>query len=566
MSSLSLIVENVVRRTIIRYSYDTYKWVFRPYFIRVRDLQTQTDPLFFWGGNVTMEPTTTLADALLDDLNDLLDSDDDEVDSNKSLSDAGGYDESDEKLSPAEETTMKDEESSRKVDKSVKKSRFLESTNLQRHLETISNLETNQQYLSLPKKEREREDHRLVVQSNKHLANLADEVVRAHGELAIAYKPKFPELEELLPNYIQYLKAVRVIGNNMDMTMVNDELNEILSSNQIITLSVAGSTTSGRPLTEEEMKNVDATASYIEELLEVQNTLIKFVESSMEALAPSICALIGPSTAARLIGLAGGLAELTKIPSCNLQVIGQVKENSTSRAGMSSASTKQHMGVVADCDLVQSAPTHLQKKVLKAVSAKLALAARFDFVNVDTGRTRSANTGLKFRKDLEEKFEKLLEPDKAPTMKALPKPDLTVKKRRGGKRMRRWKERFEETAMMKQANTRAFSTQQGEYGDDAMGITMGLLDTADSGGNIRKVSEKRKMRQANTKASRKRAMILAQQAKNKDGLASSVVFTQSSSMELVNPDANKNRVRDANRKWFTENAGFQSALPKKNLG
>jgi len=129
--------------------------------------------------------------------------------------------------------------------------------------------------------------------------------------------------------------------------------------------------------------------------------------------------------------------------------------------------------------------------------------------------------------------------------------------------MRRWKERFEETAMMKQANTRAFSTQQGEYGDDAMGITMGLLDTADSGGAIRKISEKRKMRQANTKASRKRAMQLAQQAKNKDGLASSVVFTQSSSMELVNPDANKDRVREANRKWFNEHAGFQSALPKK---
>lgn len=129
--------------------------------------------------------------------------------------------------------------------------------------------------------------------------------------------------------------------------------------------------------------------------------------------------------------------------------------------------------------------------------------------------------------------------------------------------MRRWKERFEETAMMKQANTRAFSSQQGEYGDDAMGVTMGLLDTADNGGAIRKVSEKRKMRQANTKASRKRTLTLAQQAKSKDGLASSVVFTQSSSMELVNPDANRNRVREANQKWFKENAGFQSALPKK---
>lgn len=129
--------------------------------------------------------------------------------------------------------------------------------------------------------------------------------------------------------------------------------------------------------------------------------------------------------------------------------------------------------------------------------------------------------------------------------------------------MRRWKERFEETAMMKQANTRAFSNAQGEYGDDAMGITMGLLDTADSGGNIRKTTEQRKMRQANTKASRKKAAQMAQRAQNKDGLASSVVFSQSTSMELVNPDASKDRVREANRKWFNQNAGFQSALPGK---
>jgi U4/U6 small nuclear ribonucleoprotein PRP31 len=143
------------------------------------------------------------------------------------------------------------------------------------------------------------------------------------------------------------------------------------------------------------------------------------------------------------------------------------------------------------------------------------------------------------------------------------RPDLDVKARRGGKRMRRFKERFEETAMMKQANTRAFSSQAGEYGDDAMGITMGLLDTADSGGALRKITEKRKMRQANTKASRKRATQMSQRAQNKDGLASSVVFTQTSSMELVNPDANKDRVREANRKWFSDDAGFQSALPRK---
>lgn len=130
--------------------------------------------------------------------------------------------------------------------------------------------------------------------------------------------------------------------------------------------------------------------------------------------------------------------------------------------------------------------------------------------------------------------------------------------------MRRLKERFEETAMMKQANTRAFSAQTGEYGDDAMGLTMGLLDTADvsAGGAIRKITEKRKVKYANTKASRKRVAQMNAKATT-SGLASSMVFTPMQGMELVNPDANKDRVKEANRKWFGDNAGFQSALPKK---
>jgi U4/U6 small nuclear ribonucleoprotein PRP31 len=42
-----------------------------------------------------------------------------------------------------------------------------------------------------------------------------------------------------------------------------------------------------------------------------------------------------------------------------------------------------------------------------------------------------------------------------------------------------------------------------------------------------------------------------------------MVFTPVQGMELVNPDAAKDRVREANRKWFKDNAGFQSALQKK---
>ena len=115
--------------------------------------------------------------------------------------------------------------------------------------------------------------------------------------------------------------------------------------------------------------------------------------------------------------------------------------------------------------------------------------------------------------------------------------------------------------MMKQANNRAFFTQTGEYGDDSMGMTLGMLD-AKEGGAVRRTVEKRHMRQANTKASRKRAVQMSSGATS--GLASSMVFTPVQGLELVNPDANKERVRDANLKWFGDNAGFQSTLPKKS--
>ena len=274
---------------------------------------------------------------------------------------------------------------------------------------------------STTQKEEDERYYHLIVASNKHLSRLRDELVRAHQDLCAAYHPKFPELEDLIADPLQYRAAVLAIGNEMDLTLVNDELNEVLTSNQILTVTVAGSTTAGRRLSDAEMDAVKDAAAYIEEVREAQADLTSFVAGRMEGLAPSVCALVGATTAARLVALAGGLAELSRIPSCNLQVIGQVKQSSAARGGMSAAHGQPHSGVLMECDLVAKCPNYLQKKALKTVAAKLALAARCDYVNVESGRTRTADAGKKFRADIEAKLEKWEEPDKAQTVKALPK-------------------------------------------------------------------------------------------------------------------------------------------------
>jgi U4/U6 small nuclear ribonucleoprotein PRP31 len=312
-----------------------------------------------------------------------------------------------------------------------------------------SNANREQQQSKQQQQQNER-SHKLLVQSNQYLLQSGLDLHTAHAALCAAYRSKFPELEELVPDPTQYVRAVRCLGNHMDAVVtastaatarassstsaaggddnnvaVNDGLNTFLSSHQIITLSVAESTTAGRPLSTEEMQVVDDIASYMEQDLEIRQLLTDFLKHQMEDLAPSVCALIGPSTAAKLFALTGGLEALSKIPSCNLQVLGQVKQHHHHRSGISrqvvAVQQQPHQGILIETDLVQRCPRHMRTRAVKMVAAKLALAIRCDATNAATGRARSADAGRAFRQQIEEKFVKLQEPDKAPVLKALPK-------------------------------------------------------------------------------------------------------------------------------------------------
>jgi hypothetical protein len=187
------------------------------------------------------------------------------------------------------------------------RTKLTEDATLLLHLNNIRQLEQQQH------QQQQEYEHQLMTCSNKHLVHLTNELAQAHLDLCRAYSPKFPELQELIGDPVQYKNAVRVISNEMDVTKLTDQLNLILGSNQIITISVAASTSSGQPLTssgqpltESELEQVAHCADYMDDIILMQEELTAFVESRITALAPSMCALVGPSTAAKLVGLAGG--------------------------------------------------------------------------------------------------------------------------------------------------------------------------------------------------------------------------------------------------------------------
>lgn len=395
-------------------------------------------------------------------------------------------------------------------------------------------------------------EYQLVVSCNRIAQDIDEEMEETHLLVKEIYSKKFPELEGLVSNKLDYVKTVLCIGNEMDISKVQSALGDFLPSAIVMIISVSGSTTSGQALSSEDWAHCLSACNEMMRLKNDKQTILSFVESRMQRIAPNLVHIVGARVASQLVGLAGGIVALSKIPACNMEVLGHDKRN---LAGLSSLASKSHFGILVGCDLVQACVGNaLRRKCIKVVAAKVTLASRIDsYKNHNDG-----SEGIKLRKDIESKLEKWAEPDQARTKRALPVPEEKRKSKRGGKRVRKMKERFAMTDLRAQQNKISFSVDGAgsEYGDSAMGFDTNLAGLKDTG-KLRAPQVKKKEVQLSKKAKK----ALSASSGQISGLSSSIVQTNTGGFELrpVNAAA---RVKDANDKWFSANSGFMSAMPK----
>jgi len=475
----------------------------------------------------------TLADSFLNDL-DELENEDDDVEAEDRLD----GDEKEEKLDDAEDVP---------------------SSETTHDLRSVAKLRTSERYRAhLEAIESAEESAAAIVESNDILVKIEEEISNVHAFLRNVYSSKFPELETLVPQKMDYARVVRELRNETDMTAV--DLNHVLPPTQVMVVSVTGSTTSGEKLEE---RALAAALEACEEMLALEKDkfrILEYLESRMSSLAPNVSKLVGASLAAMLVGVAGGLEKLAVIPACNLITLGQDKRRDL--GGFGRVAQMPHTGILYFADLVQAAPAPLRRKVLKILSAKVSLAARVDAYG---NSKKEDDVASGFVDDVKSKIEKLCEPPRAQKVKALPAPDVaTGKRKRGGKRVRSAKEKVRVTEMRSLANKRAFANDFGnEYGDDAMGLDFGLLGANREGsGSLRAPAVDQKAgkssKSQHQKAASRKPIQLSSGATN--GLSSSLVFTPVQGIELANPTQQAQNVQAANEKWFSHTSGFQSAL------
>ncbi|KAG7270141.1 hypothetical protein CRUP_027211 [Coryphaenoides rupestris] len=373
----------------------------------------------------------------------------------------------------------------------------------------------------------------LIVAANNLTVEIDNELNIIHKFTRDKYSKRFPELESLVPTSLDYIRTVKELGNNLDKCKNNENLQQILTNATIMVVSVTASTTQGTMLGDDELKKLEDACDMALELNQSKHQIYEYVESRMSFIAPNLSIIVGASTAAKIMGIAGGLINLAKMPACNLMLLGAQRRT---LAGFSSTSLLPHTGYIYHCDVVQSLPPDLRRKAARLVASKCTLAAR---------------VGYDLKEEIERKFDKWQEPPPVKQVKPLPAPLDGQRKKRGGRRYRKMKERLGLTEIRKHANRMTFA-------EEDLGFSLGQLGKSGSG-RVRQAQVNEATKARISKSLQKQSMTYGGKSTVRDrssGTSSSVAFTPLQGLEIVNPQAAEKKVAEANQKYFSNMAEF----------
>jgi nucleolar protein 56 len=113
--------------------------------------------------------------------------------------------------------------------------------------------------------------------------------------------------------------------------------------------------------------------------------ILEKLEDSIREIAaihvPSLSALLGPISAAKLVSLAGGRERLARMPSGSLQVLGAHAAMSAHRRG---APPPKHGAVLFSMPQVSRSPRWVRGKIARYLAGKASIAVRVDHFDGET--------------------------------------------------------------------------------------------------------------------------------------------------------------------------------------
>lgn len=335
------------------------------------------------------------------------------------------------------------------------------------------------------------EDHpeyHLLTQSNSLSTQIDNEIVLVHKFIRDHYSVRFPELETLITNPVEYAKVVAILGNGpMDSESIKSlqsstdnplgvTLKSVLDGPSLMIVTVEATTSKGQPMPQEQLRRVIEACEMVIALDKAKKTLTEYVQSRMNIFAPNLTALIGSLTAAQLLNQAGGLTGLSKTPACNLPAWGSKKQAS---AALATNVGIRQQGFIFQSPIIRGIPSDLKKQAIKMFANKIVMCARTDCFH----QFRDGSEGQRLKDECLDRLDKLQQKPLSKGARALPAPDDKPSRKRGGRRARKAKEATAMTELRKAQNRVAFGKEEQEVGygvgDSTKGL--GMLGQRDDG-------------------------------------------------------------------------------------
>jgi U4/U6 small nuclear ribonucleoprotein PRP31 len=317
--------------------------------------------------------------------------------------------------------------------------------------------------------------------------------VLVHKFIRDHYSVRFPELETLITNPLEYAKVVAILGNGpMDSESIkalqtstdnplNTTIKSVLDGPSLMIVTVEATTSKGREMSPEELSRVIAACQMVISLDKAKKTLTEYVQSRMNIFAPNLTALIGSLTAAQLLNAAGGLTGLSKTPSCNLAAWGSKKQ---ANAALATNIGIRQQGFIFHSPVIRTVPADLKRQAMRMFANKIVMCARSDCFH----QFRDGSEGERLKDDCLERLDKLQAKPNAKNARPLRAPDDKPARKRGGRRARKAKEATAMTDMRKAQNRMAFGKEETEVGYGVGDSTAGLgMIGAQNDGRLRAV-------------------------------------------------------------------------------
>jgi nucleolar protein 56 len=215
---------------------------------------------------------------------------------------------------------------------------------------------------------------KLIIQAINMLDELDKSINTVNGRIREWYSLHFPELNKLVISHETYLKLILSLGTRKNFTF--ESIKSIgLSDKEASEISHAAENSLGAPFDELDIKAIRNCAQEVLDLTEVREKVAEYIDGLMAQVAPNLRAVIGGSIGARLISLAGGLEDLSKLPASTIQVLGA--EKALFRALRTKAKPPKH-GVIYQYPDIRGSPKWQRGKIARAIAGKIAIAARVD--------------------------------------------------------------------------------------------------------------------------------------------------------------------------------------------